>query len=318
MFVLGEHQPWGALCCPCPSVPSLSWAHLGRAGRVPVLLHLGSAGALGWAQPGSHRTSPRGFGWGQAQPGCSALLLLQQLWPAVSPGMAEISCRASVELLPVSGARIPPSWALLQCQSSALPGMDRWIPQTLLCCSCRTFPWTQRHFLVLLWTRGLKLQKSPLQRALGAPTPLRTHWDAEGSGMLLAARWWQIWLLLEPAHLPACRCSSGHCRSLLITFLKPQPLICISVTAEGPEGPWRLCGVVTGVVGSGARQKVTPGTGVLAMVLGQQQLWVQLCSPCPLCCVPQTGQGILVLLVCPQGSEGLGATSFPLPVLCPH
>lgn len=71
-----------------------------------------------------------------------------------------------------------------------------------------------------------------------------------------AARWWQIWLLLEGAHLPACRCSSGHCRSLFITFLKPQePLICISVTAEGLEGPWRLWEAVVGIVGSGARQK---------------------------------------------------------------
>lgn len=68
-----------------------------------------------------------------------------QPWPRSpaelsSPGLAEISCHASTELLPVPGARIDPSWALLQRQSSPLPGMDGWIPWTLLQSSCRTFP----------------------------------------------------------------------------------------------------------------------------------------------------------------------------------
>lgn len=39
----------------------------------------------------------------------------------------------------------------------------------------------------------------------------------------------------KQAYLPACRCSSGHCRSLFITFSKPQPLIPVPATAE--EGP---------------------------------------------------------------------------------
>lgn len=41
----------------------------------------------------------------------------------------------------------------------------------------------------------------------------------------------------KQAYLPACRCSSGHCRSLFITVWKPQPLIPVPVTAAGPRGP---------------------------------------------------------------------------------
>lgn len=65
-------------------------------------------------------------------------------------------------------------------------------------------------------------------------------------------------------------------------------------------------------------EKRSQGLGSSPVLLGQQQLWVELCAPCPLCCVPKMGQGILVLLICPQGSECFGSTPFPLPLLCPH
>lgn len=101
--------------------------------------------------------------------------------------------------------------------------------------------------LVPYWTRGMKLLKSTLQRRPVPPEPTlgRTVWCSAGSaGMMerlerclasqLVGRFSCSW---KQAYSPACRCSSGHCRSLFITFLKPQPLIPLSATAEeGPRG----------------------------------------------------------------------------------
>lgn len=56
---------------------SLSCCTLGSAGAGSAELPHELWAGLG---SGSHRTSPRGFDLGQAQPECSALLLLQRLW----------------------------------------------------------------------------------------------------------------------------------------------------------------------------------------------------------------------------------------------
>lgn len=73
LSLLSPGSVWGG------AAVSLSCCTLGSAGAGSTELPCKLQAGLG---SGSHRPSLRGFDLGRAQPGCSALLLLQRLWRA--------------------------------------------------------------------------------------------------------------------------------------------------------------------------------------------------------------------------------------------